>query len=228
MSRQSVKIFIGRFGHQLLITSASVSMTAQFASSHNILWGPIAWAMAIGFEWAWLRGLAQAGETRSVWVNRMVKAGASSVVVYGVLWCLIRYEVIPDQPGPEWGIALALAHVLPIAYMAYCSANIHREIEQQRAARIERLQDERDALELERLRKEQELELWHRAQQIKAALRRGASHARPAAPPIQVSYPAPVPVYECPRCGSEMTAQEEGARVRHGERWRGCKACRAS
>src|SRR5690349_4771459 len=100
----TIKTYIG----QVLITSAGVSMTASFASHADILPPVIAWLMAIGFEVQWLRGLAQAGQTRSRWVGAMVAAGFSSIVIFGVLACLIGYKLLPERPEPLVGLLLAL------------------------------------------------------------------------------------------------------------------------
>lgn len=237
MSSNSVKSFLAEYWQQIAVTSGGVFMTAGFAQHNGVLWWPFAWALAIGFEASWLRGLMQSRQTRSPWVGRMVVAGVGSVIVFGLLYCFEKYGVIPAAPGPVWGFWLAVAHVVPISVMTLCSALIHLDAarehsaEQKRRAEAERereqrLQAERDEEERERRRKVQELDLWERGQRVKASLRAGASHARPAAVPPQMRYPAPHQVYECPKCGSEMSAQEWGAKERHGERWRGCKACR--
>lgn len=234
MSSESVKSFLERYGNQVLITSGGVALTAGFAQHAEILPWYVAWGMAIGFEWSWIRGLMQAGTTRSRWVTRMVWAGMSSVITFGVLFCLIRYGVIPERPGWEWGIVLSLAHVIPIAAMALCTAMIHREAELEAATerrereredreRDQRLADEQAADARALRQKEADLDLWHKAQLVKASLRKGATSARPADP---ASYPAPRRVYECPRCGSEITQQQYGAAMKHAERWKGCPACR--
>lgn len=241
MSSESVKQFIKPFGEffkiyggQVMITSAGVSMTAFFAGHNNILPPLIAWLMAIGFEVQWIRGLMQAGQTKSPWVGAMVAAGFTSIVTFGVLACLIKYEVIPEKPDAWVGVILAIAHVLPIAFMALCSAMIHRDAEQETAERnrIEKASKDAEekeqraaqqALALQKQEKEQELELWEKAQRIKQSLKGSTAMARPAA------YPLPQKVYECPQCGSEMTATEYGnykSAQSRNVRWRGCKACR--
>lgn len=63
------------------------------------------------------------------------------------------------------------------------------------------------------------------------ALMREIDHLdAPALPAPTYARPADVPhavlVHECPRCHSELTPAEWGAYKRHGDRWRGCKACR--
>jgi len=215
--------WLADFGGQTLITSAGVSMTAAFSTSHGVLDPAFAWAMAIGFELSWLRALAHSGRVRgSKWVKWTIATGALSVGIYGVLWGLIRYDVVPSSEFGGWGWVLALAHVVPIVVMNYCAANIHREIAeleqrdaetaakkaQQRAdaqadalAEIE-LENARHAAELERQRAADQLKLETALAKANAriALRGGGvrplTAARPAAgPPVpaQATYPAPQP-----------------------------------
>lgn len=222
--------WLADFGGQTLITSAGVSMTAAFATSHGVLDPVFAWAMAIGFEFSWLRALAHSGRVRgSGWVKWTILTGAASVGVYGVLWGLIRYEVVPSSEFGGWGWVLALAHVVPIVVMNYCAANIHREIAEleQRDAdaaatlarkRAEHAADELAAIELENARHAAELERQRAAAeqqlaiavakaQARASLRGGGvrplTAARPAAaPPVpaQATYPAPQPAGEPRTC----------------------------
>lgn len=216
------------FGAQCLITSASIAMNAGFAQSHGILDPWFAWAQAIGFEWTYLRGLASAGKTRSKWVDYMNMIAFVSVILYGVMFCLVQYHVIPDQPDKVLAVFLSLVHVVPIGMTGFCAAMIHRAVKLEDAAkedvamskedeRLARIQAARDELEIERLRKQQELDLWRQAQELKQSL-------KSASKPLQATERPP-----CPICGVELDAQDhalyKSAQARNAK-FRGCKPCR--
>jgi len=174
---------------QTAITTASVYMVAQFGMAHNILPPWIAWPMAAGFEWTWLRsirtaGLVRRGKESEVWINILTSTALITVVCYGVLYILglPSVGVIPAQLGQNWGIPLALAKVVPIALMGFSAANLHRihkqqvlaDAEQRAAedrARLVELQHQHDAIELERRRKLMDLEMYQRGLEIKRAVR---------------------------------------------------------
>lgn len=219
---------------QTMVTSASVAMNAGFAQSHGILPVEVAVIQAIGFEWTYLRGLASAGKTRSPWVDRLNYGAFVSVVLFGVMYCLVAYKVIPEAPSGLLAFFLACVHVLPVAFVGLCAAMIHRSIaahekaEQDKAAerereRAERLRAERDAMDLEAERKRRDLELWAEGVRLKQELRGSgrATKAPSAAPDVQ-------PV--CPNCGASLSGVEFGAYksvLARGATYGGCKACRA-
>ena len=129
---------------QFLVTSGSVYMVAQFGTTHNILPRAVAWPMAIGFEWTWLRGVATAGKMRKskesdLYIGLVTWTALITVVVYGVLYILglESVGVIPKRLGAWWGVPLALAKVIPIAVMGFASANLHRIHKQQEIAAAE-------------------------------------------------------------------------------------------
>lgn len=147
---------------QFLVTSGSVYMVAQFGTTHSILPREVAWPMAIGFEWTWLRGVATAGKMKKsqesdLYIGLLTWTALITVVVYGVLYILglESVGVIPKKLGIEWGVPLALAKVIPIAVMGFASANLHRIHKQQEIAAAEaaaeraRQEVERDRLQAE-------------------------------------------------------------------------------
>jgi len=180
---------------QTAITTASVYMVAQFGMQHGILPWWIAWPMAGGFEWTWLRSIRTAGMVRRSkeserWINLLTRTALITVLAFGILYIigLPTFGIIPAEPGPVWGIALALAKVIPIALMGYAAANLHRIHKQQlladadaRAsedrARLLALQAQQDAIEMEKRRKLMEIDVWRQGLEIKRQLR-----ARPASP----------------------------------------------
>lgn len=216
------------YGSQFLITSASVFMNAGFAQAHNILDPRFAWAQAIGFEWTYLRGLANAGKTKSRWVDALNILAFVSVLLYGLMFCLIQYKVIPDSPEGLLAVLLAFIHVAPIAMTGFCAAMIHRAVKVEEhdkftkevdgaQARADRLQAERDALQLERERKEQDLVLYQRQLEIKRDMKVKPTVAAAERPP-------------CPSCGVILSSMDfalfKSAEKRNAK-FNGCKACRA-
>lgn len=181
---------------QTAITSASVYLVAMFGMSHHILPWWIAVPMALGFEWTWLRsirtaGLVRKGAEADRWINLLTWTALITVVAYGILYIigLPSIGIIPAEPGKGWGIALALAKVIPIALMGFSAANLHRihkqqvvaDQEQQQTAdraRLVELQSQQDTIEMERKRKLMELDVWRQSLEIKRAMR-----VRPTAQP---------------------------------------------
>ena len=152
--------------------------------------------MALGFEWTWLRsirtaGLVRKGADADLWINLLTWTALITVVAYGILYIigLPSIGIIPEAPGKGWGIALALAKVIPIALMGFAAANLHRihkqqvmadrEKEQKEThARLIELQAQRDTIEMERQRKLMELDVWRQGLEVKRAMR-----VKPAQPP---------------------------------------------
>lgn len=181
---------------QTAITTASVYMVAQFGMAHHILPWWVAVPMAIGFEWTWLRGIRTAGQVRrgaesELWINLLTWTALITVVAYGILYIigLPLFGIIPERPGAEWGIVLAIAKVIPIALMGFAAANLHRihkqqvladqeQREQEKRERLAELQAQQDAIEMERQRKQMDLDIWRQGLEIKRAMR-----AKPTATP---------------------------------------------
>jgi hypothetical protein len=174
---------------QTAITTASVYMVAMFGMSHNILPWWIAVPMAAGFEWTWLRsirtaGLVRKGKDTDFWINLLTWTALITVIAYGLLYIigLPSVGIIPAEPGPGWGIVLALAKVIPIALMGFAAANLHRIHKQQvvadqaardaeNRARLTELQAQHDTIEIERQRKMMELDMWKQSLEVKRAMR---------------------------------------------------------
>lgn len=174
---------------QTAITSASVYLVAMFGMSHHILPWWIAVPMALGFEWTWLRSIRTAGLVRKgvdadFWINVLTWTALITVVAYGILFIigLPSIGIIPEAPGKWWGLGLALAKVIPIALMGFAAANLHRIHKQQviadqearqkeDRARLDQLQAQHDAIEMERQRKLMELDLWKQSLEVKRSMR---------------------------------------------------------
>lgn len=206
--------------HQALISSASVYLVAAEASM-LIAW-PWNVLMAIGAEWAYLKGLSSGQAVKTPWAARLNWSAVLLVVLYGSLWGLRKFGVPLPSEGyattDPWAIAGAIAltfvHILSIGAVTLCSAMVHRALLDAEHSRANRLQDARDAMVLEREQKEQDLLLWQKAQEVKRALKGGAPAA--TRPP-------------CPTCGGQLDGNDyallRSAQAR-GARFGGCKACR--
>lgn len=190
-------------GNQALVTSAAAYMSAMFSMQHDVLPYWIAIPLAIGFEWTYLRGLASAGKTHSGWVSALNWGALVTSAVYGILYCLGRFDIIPATPSAELAAVLAAAHVGPMAFMSLASANVHRatameerrhteQINSQERDRLLRLQAERDAIALEDERKNKELDRWKSLQRAKRELQ---AETQPTQPSATATKAQPV-VYE--------------------------------
>ncbi|MBK9944186.1 MAG: hypothetical protein IPP13_21510 [Kouleothrix sp.] len=164
-------------GNQALITGAAAYMSAMFSMQHDVLPAWVAVPLAVGFEWTYLRGLANADKAgRSRWAGALNWSAMVTSVVYGILFILGHYAVITAKPDGWTAFWLANAHVLPMSILSFCSANLRRvhkqrEFERERAKieDAERAAREQADLEreLERKRKELHFEMeakWREAQ----------------------------------------------------------------
>lgn len=161
-------------GNQFFVTSAAAFMSAAFSMQHDVLPIWIAVPLAIGFEWTYLRGLATADKTiKSRWAVALNWAAMLTSLIYGILYVLGHYDIIPDKPGTGAAIWLAFAHVFPMALLSFCGANLRRNQKQDELrrnlilvadqdARNRREQDAATELRLEMQRKEAELEIYTR------------------------------------------------------------------
>lgn len=181
--------------HQILISTGSVALMGQFAGSSGVVHPAVGYCIAIGVEWAYLRGLASDSRSPTRWGGVLNWSAFLIVVLWGVLWVAQFSRIISAESG---GWLLAAAHVVPIAWLSLCSAQCHRAAkiaEHRRAIRIEdeeRRQAERQAeeertyqRELQRRRDEMQLELEQRYRTMRleeeARERRRASRTNSAA-----------------------------------------------
>ena len=187
--------------HQFLISSASVAIVAAEAAT-LIPW-PWNIALAVGAEWAYLRGLISSAGIKTPWAARLNVSAVLLVVLYGSLWGFRSFHLIPDAPPPLVAALLTLIHIGAIGAVTFCSAMLHRAVsEDERVsrekvvaeeedrnqrnqasedARNQKLRDARDALAIDMQRKDAELRLMEETARRKmqlAAERRAAT--RPA------------------------------------------------
>lgn len=217
--------------HQMLISSASVAIVAVEAAS--IVPWPFNIALAVGAEWAYLRGLISGAGIKTRWAQALNISAVALVALYGMLAGFRGFHLIPDTP--PWGVAvlLTIIHIGAISAVTLCSAMLHRageeakartmrETEQRDQARRDKLQAENDAIELEMRRKRQEMEMWQQAEEFKARLKMQSANARMEmrrnAQPERTNADEKV----CPKCSREL----ERAQWLAARRWGHCAACK--
>lgn len=217
--------------HQVLISSASVSIVALEAAT--LIPFPANIALAIGAEWAYLRGLISGHGTKTRWAPALNWSAVLLVICYGSLWGFRQFHLIPDAP-PTWAaVLLTLIHIGGIGAVTLCSAMLHRvgmdmkaveqhKRDQEEEDRQRRLQNERDKLALELERKRQELAIWTEGMEAKARLKMRNKNARISMRGDAHQAQTNAEIGKCPKCGSELgQAQWLAAR-----RWGHCAACK--
>jgi hypothetical protein len=113
--------------NQFLVTSAAAFMSAMFSMQHDVLPWYIAVPLAVGYEWTYLRGLSTADKTsKTRWADALNYSAMFTSIIYGVLYVLGHYKVIPETPEGWAAILLAFAHVIPMAVLSLCGANLRR------------------------------------------------------------------------------------------------------
>lgn len=110
--------------HQMLISSASVAIVAAEAAT-LIPW-PFNILLAIGAEWAYLRGLISGAGIKTRWAGALNISAVVLVVLYGSLWGFRSFHLIPEVPLPLVAVLLTLIHIGAIGAVTICSAMLHR------------------------------------------------------------------------------------------------------
>lgn len=217
--------------HQVLLSTGSIALMGSFASSSQIVDPLVGYAIAIGVEWAYLRGLASDSRANTRWGSVLNWSAFGIVVLWGVLWCAQQFGAITESAGGWW---LAAAHVVPVAWLSLCAAQCHRAamaaertiLRRREAAETERqarLQAERDALALEMERKQQELALWQQAEETKARLKMQSADARRSMRRNAHPERANAEPQNCPNCGVFIESRSAWLAAR---RWQRCAACK--
>lgn len=184
--REPVDLALGQ-PHQMLISSASIAIVAAEASSFVPL--PFNVALAVGAEWAYLRGLVSGAGVRTRWAGALNLAAVALVFGYGALYGFHSYHLIPEDPPPWLAVVLTIIHIGCIGAVTICSAMMHRvgvdaHAADQRAtqARIDAQAEDDRAYEadMKRRRDAQNMELereW-KAEQIKLEAERARAELR--------------------------------------------------
>jgi hypothetical protein len=147
--------------HQAMLSTGSVAIMAQFAAHSGIVDPLVGYCIAIGVEWAYLRGLASAAKVTTRWASVLNWSAFGVVVLWGVLWVATVYGALPEKPQGGAAFWLAVAHVVPVAWLSLCSAMCHQASASREAREAE--DDRRWRKELERKAEERRLEVDTRA-----------------------------------------------------------------
>ena len=227
--------------HQILLSTGSVALMGQFASHSRIVDPLVGYCIAIGVEWAYLRGLASDSRAGTRWGGALNWSAFGIVVLWGVLWCAQQFGVIDMAALGAGGWWLAAAHVVPIAWLSLCSAQCHRAAmvaerksataEQDRArAAAEQADATRQAWELAQAEEDRKLERWKDAQRLKVELKI-AEKSADATMPKAMADAGIVPLATgktalCKLCQKDVawTSPSEAGTIR---RW-GCGPCRST
>lgn len=129
--------------HQVLISSASVAIVASEAAA--LIPVPFNVLMAVGAEWAYLRGLASSPRGSRGWVAALNWGALILVVLYGMLWGARKFGALPDEPAGAGAWLLTAAHILPVAFLSLAAAQVHRSAVEAEA--VERATHEAEAAE---------------------------------------------------------------------------------
>lgn len=165
---------------QVLLSIGSITIVALEAE--KMVPFPANIAIAIGAEWAYLRGIASSGKSAKGWTTALNWGALALVVLYGLLWGARKFGAIPETPDETWAWVLTLIHILPVAFVSFAAAMVHRssveaeqaEIDQREQAAEQRrleLEQRRADMELEHEAEKKKLELWAAAQRVKAELK---------------------------------------------------------
>lgn len=192
-----------------LITTGTLYASAMFNMQHGVFPPEVAFPLAIGIEWTYLSGLAYATELRSgKWSGWMIVVGALTSGLYGVLYILGHYHVIPETPDDAQALALSLAHVAPLIFLlllyTLCKRDFtaeQREEADRQRGRAEKWRDEKLSIEIERERIGLEKE--------RLALSQKQVRAK---------------TYSCPSCATPLTQQQAAIASRYGH----CPACKGT
>lgn len=224
--------------HQALISSASVFLVA--AEARILIDPPYNVLLAVGAEWAYLKGLSSGQQVRTRWATALNWSAVLLVVLYGSLWGLRKFGAIPDVP-PIWGaVVLTLIHILCIGAVTICSAMVHaaalaeqREARETREAREAeralRLQEEQDTIELEQRRARAQLTIdWERRktdlalkeaeQASKMQMQDARTKMRRNALPERTNADD----QKCPKCSAPLSRPQWLA----ARRWGHCAGCK--
>ena len=162
---------------QIFVSIASAYLIA--AEANVLLPTPINWALAIGAEWGYLRGLASAAHVETTLKRRLTVANAILVVAYGALFSLREFGALPSVAdyrdrvavtSTASAIVMTAIHIACIGAITLCAmmahaamltedARVKRLADAERNQRNQRNQEETDARNREWAAAQLELEI---------------------------------------------------------------------
>lgn len=216
--------------HQILLSTGSVALMGSFASTSGIVDPLVGYLIAIGVEWAYLRGLASDSRAQTAWGGILNWSAFGIVVLWGVLWCAQKFGVYTEAKG---GWMLAAAHVVPVAWLSLCSAQCHRAAMGAEKKATAKTEAQRNAWLLAQEEEDRKLERWKEAQRLKtqqeiehleakARIKAAMPQASKRMPRDTLSESMNAETLTCPKCGIQL----DRARWMAAKRWKYCSNCK--
>lgn len=189
---------------QLGISALSMLFTAIFFAAPLLdvtwLWRPlvfvVAGAAALGVEYAFLKGISdrafvEAHGGTGFWGDVLVYTTGALLIVAGCTVLLTYAYKLPGftAPGPWLAALLALLHIVPLAVIGVCSAQLHAGAEKAQQVTARRLADEtkRRAQSIEERKQQIDVEVYEAEQRAMAKLRVRAVFGPNTAQPVQTA-----------------------------------------
>ncbi len=215
--------------HQLLISTMSIGLMAGFASSNGIIDPILGLVVAVGVEWAWLRGVSSDNKQPTGWGTALNLSAFVLAALWGTLWVA---ESLHAYDPASWGWGMAIIHVVPLVWLSLCSAMCHRlrgiaeqqvraKAEETEANEARRIREAENDLRLEETKERTRLELWKDAQTFRANL--AATNPTTKKTTVQPIATGTKVCQFCNQVVTYQTASEAGVIAR-----RGCVDCRAN
>ena len=153
---------------QALLSTASIAIVAGEAAF--MVPTPANIALAVGAEWAYLRGIASSAKGSRGWTRALNWGALGLVVIYGMLWGVRKFGTDPAVAlGPFWLTAL---HILPVAFISFAAAMVHRSAVEVESAERAAHDAEEHARQAQRAAEDRERERRRQAAQDAAEERR--------------------------------------------------------
>lgn len=115
---------------QVLMSAASIAIVAGEAG--HMVDAPFNVALAIGAEWAYLRGIASSPNGSKGWTRALNYGALGLVIAYGMLWGVRRFGA--DPAATLGALLLTALHILPVAFVSFAAAMVHRSAVEAEAA----------------------------------------------------------------------------------------------
>lgn len=204
-----------------LLTTGTLYASVLFNTQHEIfpLW--IALPIAIGIVWTYLSGLAfaTAVESKTKTSTPMIWVGAITDGLFGILYVLGQYDVIPTKPDTQISLLLAIAHIVPLIILlviyTYCKRDYLIEQSAKRKAELDRQQKIED--------EDREYDLRLRNAKLEVAVTREQIKLRELEQKLTQNVNTSSP-FSCDNCRRSLTQGEFGAMRRNGY----CRECKPS
>lgn len=202
-----------------LLTTGSLYASVLFNTQHKIfpLW--IALPIAIGIVWTYLSGLAfaTAVESKTKTSTPMIWVGAITDGLFGILYVLGQYDVIPAKPDNQIALLLAIAHIVPLIILmviyTYCKRDYLAEQATKRKAELDRQRKIED--------QDREYDLKLRNARLEVAVTKEQIKLRELEQKLTQNV-STSNQFSCDNCRASLTQGQYGAMKRNGY----CQQCK--